>query len=108
MSRLIFASSACESTSFLSYRRCSRLAFLRRRWLFRPLIRVILPEPVTSKRFCAPLCVLSLYFLGIEVSSPLRYIYLAGIIAQIPPAREPRPYAIIAAVAGISRVDRKG
>src|SRR6185503_1122202 len=40
----------------------------RRRWLFMPLVRRILPVPVILKRRAAPLCVLSL---GIRPSPPV-------------------------------------
>lgn len=58
MSRRIRFSSLLSVANILSYRRFHRFARRRRRWLFRPLVRLSLPVLVKEKRLAAPLWVL--------------------------------------------------
>lgn len=55
-------SPADSTTSILENSALARFDLRRRKWLLPPLVRTILPVPVTRKRLAAALYVFSLYF----------------------------------------------
>src|SRR4051794_19021044 len=83
----MFFSMLLSSGSILSNILFTRGAFLRRKWLFMCLVRMIWPVPVTLKRRAAPLWV---FILGIEKTTPL-----LTIITGISKTRQRGPQGLI-------------